>query len=163
MIDSDSIIQLRPMTAADVAAVLEIAESLPHAPRWSRAAYLTALDPDSPLRRIALVAESGLPERKIAGFVVAVLIPPAAELETIAVAMRTQRRGVARQLFTALSDELRASDMTEVTLEVRASNLPALGFYRALGFAHSGRRTRYYADPVEDAVLMRLNLSPAEP
>jgi ribosomal-protein-alanine N-acetyltransferase len=44
-------------------------------------------------------------------------------------------------------------------LEVRPSNHAALAFYRAQGFAVTGRRPRYYADPVEDAVLLALNLA----
>ena len=54
--------------------------------------------------------------------------------------------------------EIEAAEVTEVLLEVRASNQQATAFYRALGFAESGRRLRYYADPVEDAVLMSLRL-----
>jgi ribosomal-protein-alanine N-acetyltransferase len=49
--------------------------------------------------------------------------------------------------------------ITEVLLEVRASNSAALAFYRALGFAIAGRRPLYYADPIEDAVLMELRLA----
>jgi ribosomal-protein-alanine N-acetyltransferase len=43
-------------------------------------------------------------------------------------------------------------------LEVRASNHPAIGLYRRLGFAETGRRKRYYRDPMEDAVQMRLEV-----
>ena len=85
---------------------------------------------------------------------------PQAELETIAVTGGGQRRGVARRLFAALAGELGAAGVKDVLLEVRASNAPALGFYRALGFQESGRRPRYYADPVEDAVLLELRLRP---
>jgi [ribosomal protein S18]-alanine N-acetyltransferase len=46
----------------------------------------------------------------------------------------------------------------EVMLEVREGNHSAQGFYRFLGFREEGRRPGYYADPVEDAVLMRLSL-----
>jgi ribosomal-protein-alanine N-acetyltransferase len=95
---------------------------------------------------------------RIAGFLVASLLPPQAELELIAVALDFQRQGLARQLFAALASELGAALVTEVLLEVRASNHPALGLYRRLRFVETGRRTRYYRDPVEDAVLMRLRL-----
>ncbi len=94
----------------------------------------------------------------IVGFAVASLLPPQAELELIAVAPPFQRGGLARRLFAALATELRAALVTEVLLEVRASNHPALGLYRQLGFLETGRRTRYYQNPVEDAVLMRLGL-----
>jgi ribosomal-protein-alanine N-acetyltransferase len=81
-----------------------------------------------------------------------------AELETIAVAAPSQRQGVGRQLWAAMARELRLAGVREVRLEVRASNRPAIGLYRALGFAETGRRPRYYADPAEDAVLMDLQL-----
>jgi len=94
----------------------------------------------------------------VAGFIVASLLPPQAELEIIAVAPQFQRRGQARRLFTALAVELRTGQSAELLLELRASNLPALAFYRSLGFTEAGRRPRYYHDPIEDALLMRLRL-----
>jgi ribosomal-protein-alanine N-acetyltransferase len=57
-----------------------------------------------------------------------------------------------------LAAELRATQVTEVILEVRASNQPALGVYRKLGFVATGCRPGYYRDPQEDAALMRLGL-----
>jgi ribosomal protein S18 acetylase RimI-like enzyme len=58
----------------------------------------------------------------------------------------------------ALSAELKMSDVTEVMLEVRSSNQPARTFYKQLGFVEIGRRALYYADPIEDALQMRLSL-----
>jgi ribosomal-protein-alanine N-acetyltransferase len=146
-------VRIRTMTPADLDRVLAIAAGLPTAPQWPRAAYLVALDPDAAPRRIALVAEdAGLVE----GFAVASLLPPQAEMELIAVAAAAQRRGLARRLFAELAAELRAAQLTEVTLEVRAGNQQALDFYQRMGFLVSGHRTRYYQNPEEDALLMRL-------
>jgi len=158
-------IAIRPMTTADVEWALRLAEGSPLAPHWPQEAYLTAIDPKSSPHRIALVAESAKTSANLdpiaprLGFAIASLLPPQAELETIVVAPEVRRRGVARELFSALADELRSGGVVEVTLEVRASNLPALKLYQSLGFAESGRRPRYYIDPVEDAVLMRLALT----
>ncbi len=92
------------------------------------------------------------------GFAVACLLPPEAELESIAVSAAEQRRGIGRELFFAMVDELRAAGVREVLLEVRASNRRALDFYHSLGWSETGRRLRYYTDPEEDAVLMILKL-----
>ena len=92
------------------------------------------------------------------GFLVARLLQPQTELEIIAVDPRVQRRGLARKLFDELVYQLGQAGITEVVLEVRESNQPALELYRSLGFVETGRRPRYYIDPVEDAVLMRLEL-----
>ena len=154
-------VQIRRMTAADLEQVMEIAASLPDAPHWPQSAYANALNPDSTPRRIALVivpAASAPKPSAVLGFTVASLLPPQAELETIAVAAASQRRGLGRQLFHALANELQSAGAREVALEVRASNRAALGFYRSLGFGQTGRRPRYYTDPVEDAVLMSLLL-----
>jgi ribosomal-protein-alanine N-acetyltransferase len=145
------------MNTADVAQVMAIASSLPDAPRWPPAAYLDALDLEFTPRRIALVA-TGSQAGNVEGFVVASLLPPQAELETIAVAAESQRRGLGRQLFDALAEELRATGVRQVCLEVRALNSAAQAFYRSLGFGKTGLRRGYYTDPIEDAVLMALTL-----
>ena len=79
-------------------------------PSGRGSAYQAALDPENRPQRIALVAEDAA--NAVAGFVVASFIPPDAELETIAVAARFQREGLARRLFRALSDELRLARVT---------------------------------------------------
>jgi len=149
------------MTAADVTRVLEIAASLPELPHWPESAYIHALNPESTLRRIVLVAAALDPagSNNVEGFTVASLLPPQAELESIGVAAGSQRRGVGRMLFNALLSELRAAGVLEMILEVRASNRAALVFYLSAGFSQTGLRRAYYTDPVEDAMLMRLDLS----
>jgi [ribosomal protein S18]-alanine N-acetyltransferase len=148
-------IQIRPMTVADLARVMEIAASLPDAPHWPQSAYLAALDPGSTPRRIALVAVDPQTEH-LQGLTIANLVLPQAELETIAVDAAYQRRELGRRLFDALVCELRAAGAHEIVLEVRASNHAALGFYRSVGFGKTGLRKGYYTDPVDDAVLMKL-------
>ena len=153
-----SLVRVRRMTPADLDRVMEIAQSLKDAPNWPQSAYETALDPQSAPQRIALVAE-GVEAGEVAGFAVASVLPPQAELETIAVAAEAQRRGVGRILFAALAEELGIAPVQELFLEVRASNAPALALYRSLGFRETGRRPRYYVDPVEDALLLTLRLA----
>jgi [ribosomal protein S18]-alanine N-acetyltransferase len=156
-------VEIRRMTAADLDRVLAIAENLPQTPRWPQSAWLSAInsqfEPESTPRRIALVigASAANPQPgSILGFAVASLLPPQAELETIAVAPESQRLGLGQRLFQALTAELNASGVDNVLLEVRVSNQPALAFYEALGFVKTRLRPGYYADPIEDAVLMRL-------
>jgi ribosomal-protein-alanine N-acetyltransferase len=150
---------IRRMTAADVDRVMEIAQALKDAPQWPASVYLAAVDPERLPPRLALVAEyANTDSGPVLGFAAASVLPPEAELETIAVAAEHQRRGVAGRLFTTLAEELSAAQVTDVRLEVRCSNSSALAFYHLLGFEVSGRRPRYYTDPVEDALLLRLSL-----
>jgi [ribosomal protein S18]-alanine N-acetyltransferase len=145
------------MAESDLERVVGIANSLSWAPHWPITAYQIAINPHSMPRRISLVATtapSDVPE----AFIVGSLVPPQAELESIAVAIDSQRRGVGRQLFHALTEELRRQGADRLVLEVRAANTAALAFYGSLGLVQTGVRRRYYADPIDDAVLMELRI-----
>jgi [ribosomal protein S18]-alanine N-acetyltransferase len=145
-------IVIRAMARADIDRVIEIAQGLLHAPRWTREAYEAAVDATKEPRRIALVAEA--PNKIVAGFTVSLLIGPDAELETIAVATERQRQGIGQALIHALLEAVRRQRVTKVLLEVRNSNSAAQHLYRSNGFSDAGRRSGYYSDPKEDAVLM---------
>lgn len=146
-------LQIRRMAAADLPRIRESAENLENVPRWPPAAWLAVLNPDAAPRRIALVAVHPV-TGGLNGFAVAALLPPQAELETIAVIPEARRQGIGSSILGALLGELAQAGIAEIFLEVRVSNRTALSFYQAHGFAESGRRARYYADPIEDAVLM---------
>ena len=65
------------------------------------------------------------------------------------------RRGRARSwLLEALCARAAALDLAFLTLEVRASNAPAIALYRKHGFQTVGQRRNYYQKPDEDALLM---------
>ena len=75
-------------------------------------------------------------------------------ITNIAVRNLYQRQGIGERLLIATIDlaaELKASLLT---LEVRASNLPAQKLYEKYGFVQVGLRRGYYTDNREDAVLM---------
>ena len=146
---------VRAMVEGDLDRVMAIAASLETAPHWPRAVYAGAISLDAIPRRVALVAEA---EGLVVGFVVASLVADSAELESIAVASEAQRRGVGAALARALMERVRLAGATEIVLELRASNRAAGSLYGRLGFGEVGRRRGYYANPEEDAVLLRLGL-----
>jgi [ribosomal protein S18]-alanine N-acetyltransferase len=151
-------ILIRQMRTDDIERVLEIAAGLKNMPHWPRIAYLTALDPHAQPRRVSLVAVDTKSDLPI-GFAIANLVPPGAELETIAMAAEHQRRGWAGALLERLFEELRLDGVKEIWLEVRVSNEAAFRVYRRAGLVEAGTRKGYYADPVEDATVMRLTFS----
>ncbi|MGO9432923.1 MAG: GNAT family N-acetyltransferase [Terracidiphilus sp.] len=150
---------IRTMTNADIDRVLGIANGLDHAPHWPRKVYEEMLEPGNAGRRIALVAVveaagAGL----VAGFVVASVVAPEAELESIGVAAEFQKRGIGRGLVNEIARKVALLGVTKVLLEVRDSNFAAKAFYQALGFRKMSRRPGYYTDPIEDGVVMRLDM-----
>ena len=74
-------------------------------------------------------------------------------LEKIAVDPAWRRQGVAEELLAAFLRFGRAH-LAFLTLEVRASNTPAVALYQKLGFQEVGRRRNYYREPTEDALLL---------
>lgn len=86
--------------------------------------------------------------------------PTLGELDVllVLVAPAVRRHGGGSALLRAALDRARREALDIVHLEVRASNGPALAFYRRHGFLAVGRRPRYY-EGREDAVLMSLPLA----
>ena len=78
-----------------------------------------------------------------------------ADMMNLAVSPEYRRRGVGEELVEQLTSRLRSKDVSCLTLEVRASNDPAIGLYHKLGFAEVGRRPNYYRNPKEDALILR--------
>ena len=64
-----------------------------------------------------------------------------------------RRHGVADELLDVFC-RFGAANLAFLTLEVRASNEPAIALYRKHGFEEAGRRKDYYTKPKEDAVIM---------
>jgi len=97
---------------------------------------------------------------ELAGFVICQVVLDEASLFNIAVSPVFQRRGIARQLITALSERLVERDVMMLWLEVRASNIAAIGLYESLDFNEVSRRPNYYPSATgrEDALIMALTL-----
>jgi ribosomal-protein-alanine N-acetyltransferase len=151
-------VRVRPMRLQDLDRIIEIARELETAPLWPRSAYERLLSQPGRVTLVAAEDEGGA----IAGFAVAVLVPPEAEIETVAVRLPSQKRGMGRALLEGVAAEIRTRGITLVHLEVRASNQPALALYRRVGFTECGRRSGYYADPIEDAIILSLDLAARE-
>jgi ribosomal-protein-alanine N-acetyltransferase len=156
---------VRAMTAADIEAVMAMERKTPSAPHWGMSAYQACVDgaeaappaaeAGGPLTRVAVVAEQ---EGTLAGFAVVRLAGGMCELESIAVAAEWRRRGVGAALMRSVMEWARDRGAAKLELEVRESNSAAVRLYETLGGSVAGRRARYYCDPVEDAVLMEIDL-----
>ena len=76
-------------------------------------------------------------------------------INNVAVDEKFRRQGVADELIAAFV-RFGQAKLAFLTLEVRASNAPAIALYAKHGFVEVGRRKNYYEAPKEDAVLMTL-------
>ena len=78
------------------------------------------------------------------------------DINNVAVLPEYRRRGIGRRMMESFLVRCRGKGAKRVLLEVRESNLAAIGLYAAFGFAVIGKRRDYYDDPREDAVLMEV-------
>jgi ribosomal-protein-alanine N-acetyltransferase len=121
---------------------------------WSAASFASALA--SPATFLLCARSRG---DALLGYVVAWFAGGEGEVANLAVAAPSRGQGIGGLLLDAALDEGRAQETESVYLEVRASNTAALKLYSSRGFQQVGRRRSYYAKPVEDAILLRLDLT----
>ena len=91
----------------------------------------------------------------VAGYVGSEAVLDSADMMNIAVHPEYRRRGIAEALIDALVNALREKGSRALSLEVRASNDPAIALYEKLGFTQVGLRKNYYRNPKEDALILR--------
>ena len=75
-------------------------------------------------------------------------------ITNVAVRPDCRKQGVASKLLQVFLDFAQANRLAFLTLEVRASNYPAIALFGCLGFRGVGRRKNYYEHPKEDAIIM---------
>jgi len=146
---------IRPATTADIPSMMQLVSHSVTAAQWSRAEYERALVESVP-RRVALVIEE---EGTVRGFLVAHEVATEWEIENIAIAGEARRRGLGTRLLGEFLNHARSQGGTTVFLEVRESNRAARLLYAKWAFEEGGRRSGYYAQPQEDAIVYRLFLT----
>lgn len=148
---------IRAATSEDLSAMLALERDSPVGAHWPESVYAQVFGESGPTR-IAFVAHEPNDAHRICGFVIARVAAGECELENIVVAREHQAHGIGSQLVQALADAARGQKAIRIFLEVRESNGPARALYKKLGFAITGRRASYYANPREGAILYALSL-----
>lgn len=90
----------------------------------------------------------------LAGYVCLSHVLDEGSIDNIAVAPAFRRQGLADELLRAAEAKAAELALAFITLEVRASNAPAIALYEKHGFTRVGLRRGYYENPREDAILM---------
>lgn len=97
---------------------------------------------------------TALREGAVAGYAGMHCILDECWVDNVAVFPAHRRHGAAAALMGALEAAAREREAAFLTLEVRASNEPALRLYRRLGYTQAGVRPNYYDRPKENALLL---------
>ena len=101
-----------------------------------------------------------LPDRQLAGFCSCWIVADELHVNTLVIDLPYRQRGLGVGLMQWVMEEAARRGATRATLEVRESNEAARRLYASLGFEVVARRSRYYSQPDEDAlILWRENLA----
>ena len=140
---------IREITSPDIKTIANIAaEIMPHA--WSETTFLDCLKPE--YHNVLIEADE-----QIIGFLVIKIQFGESELMSIGVAKEFQKQGYAKQLMQYLFNYCAGKNISNILLEVRASNSSAINFYMKNGFKKIDVRTGYYpaGQGREDALIFQ--------
>ncbi len=151
---------MHSINPGDIKDVIRIAEECGLSP-WSPNDYaLETRRNDSTLLRLEDE------KQETVGFLVGRRVPSAssetlydAEIYNIGVSKRFQRSGCGSLLLKEFLKRCSFEIVQTVWLDVRTSNSGAISFYTRFGFSEHTVRSRFYGDPVEDGMVMKLTLS----
>lgn len=115
---------------------------------WSRESLAQELD--NPLSCYYLCLEGA----QVLGYIGTRQLAGEWEIVNVAVDPARRREHIASRLMEWLLRDAAEEQCERIFLEVRQSNLPAIGCYARFGFRQVGLRKNYYEKPVENAILM---------
>ena len=116
---------------------------------WSEKSVASELENKLALWLVAVDGET------VAGYVGSQTVMDETDMMNVAVHPGYRRQGIAGKLVLELVEALKERESRCLTLEVRASNAPAISLYDKLGFKQIGLRKNYYRNPKEDALILR--------
>jgi ribosomal-protein-alanine N-acetyltransferase len=142
------IIRIEPLETGHLSQVVAIENRVNQAP-WSEAAFQNEID--NPQSYFVVALGDG----KVVGYGGFWRCIDEAHIINIAVSEEARRQGIGRKIMTHLLETAKEEGLWCSTLEVRASNEPAIKLYNSFGFKETARRKGYYPDR-EDAIVMWL-------
>jgi ribosomal-protein-alanine N-acetyltransferase len=117
---------------------------------WTREMYVAELQN----RDVAACYLARDRSGRAVGFCSFWLVVDELHVNNLAVLPDARRQGVASALLTRVLADAAGRGARRATLEVRRSNVEAQRLYERFGFHISNVRTRYYSQPVEDALVL---------
>lgn len=165
-------IRVEQMTLSDLDEVLTIERASFTSP-WSKKAFLhELLDNDIAITLVAKPAHKNMQNSEkdisqtiksqgldiVLGYACLWLIYDEVHITNLATHPGFRRMGIGNQLLDYIFQLCREKKIIKLTLEVRASNQPAIALYEKFGLRTVTRRKGYYSDTREDALVMGVDL-----
>lgn len=144
--------EIRVASKLDLDSIVEIEEESFSVP-FKRDDILYELE-NNPFSKTLVIEDE---DKKIYGYIIFWITFDSATINRIAVRKNKRNRGFARFLLQNAEKMWKENDVETVTLEVRASNIPAISLYEKYGFLKITVKKQYYEDG-EDAIYMMKGL-----
>lgn len=142
---------LRPLRWWDIEGLVPIEADLFGVDAWSAETFWGELAGIPETRWYRAAERDG----EIVGYVGLAVIDGSGDVQTIAVRRDQQGTGLGGVLLDALLTEAQNQGCSEVILEVRADNAPAIALYEKRSFVRIAERPRYYQDGVAALIMRR--------
>jgi [ribosomal protein S18]-alanine N-acetyltransferase len=143
---------IRRMTLDDIEQVVAIDQNSFSLP-WPERTFRYEVSENSASRPWVVDVDGGVVAMLVIWFII-----DEAHVATIATHPDFRRQGFGRKLLTHALMAAKKEGALKALLEVRESNDAAQEMYLKLGFIEVNRRSQYYSDNGEDAILMNANL-----
>ncbi len=145
-------LSIEPMQPGDIKAVHELEAGTLGA--WSSKHLADELRQPTGFQFVVRDKAAG----RILAFTCGRIVAGEAEILKLTVANDVRQRGLGYRLLDFALGFCRVKGVENCFLELRVSNVAARKLYEKRGFYKIGCRRDYYREPVEDAVLMQLQL-----
>ncbi|KHF38582.1 ribosomal protein S18-alanine N-acetyltransferase [Halalkalibacter okhensis] len=143
---------IRFMTMEDIDTVMEVERDAFSTP-WDPTIFLNELTSNQFAQYLVYEVEG-----EIIGYCGLWVVMDEAQVTNIAIHSKNRGQGHGERLLQYVISFLRQMGVSKLSLEVRVSNTVAQNLYRKMGFIEGGIRKNYYADNLEDALVMWVNL-----
>ena len=107
---------------------------------------------ENPLAKYVIAED--LSTKEVIGYAGVWIVAGEGDITNIAVNPSYGKKGIASNLLIKLLEVCKEHNCTDITLEVRTSNIAAQNLYKKFNFKEEGIRKKYYSDNGEDAIIM---------
>lgn len=142
---------IREMLVSDIPHIMNMEKELFTLP-WTKDMFLQEIHTQ---HAYVLLKED---DNLLIGYVCGWLMLDEFNITNLAVRAEFQKMGLGEMLVKFIIGKLLLQKCFQFLLEVRESNMPAIKLYAKFGFEIIGKRKKYYNHPLEDALVMQLDM-----
>ncbi|MFC1559793.1 ribosomal protein S18-alanine N-acetyltransferase [Candidatus Margulisiibacteriota bacterium] len=143
---------IEPLIKEEIPAIVEIEQHTFLNP-WTISQFEEYLGKDNKSILVAKV------DGHLSGYIIFEHVMDEGHISNLAVREKFRGQGIGRELVEFVLEEARKIDLKWIQLEVRESNKKARSLYSKYDFKEVRKRKEYYNKPVEDAIVLRLDIT----